>query len=308
MSKRRSHRAQRHWGQHYYMKKEYQQCIPHFEKSVSINPLQSIVWLRLGFAALETENWQVAATAYRRYTTLEPDVFEAWNNLAQAYLKLGNKRCAFHALKEAIRCDYENWKVWENFLFVSSDISSYSDMVRAYHRLIELKQKYLNTEMLDTLVYGVCNNVLDFNSQPAGNLTQKTRELLGRVTALYPADGYLWELYASLAPDLTLQTQRLQRAYRGYTKGNWNKSIAMCRQVLIVCHKLAECALSDEVDCKDTLVNSVRLNLSSALAAIKKQEFEQLKNLMQEVAHYLAKLIEKNKLGVGRVEPEASAK
>lgn len=284
------------------MKKDYKQCIPHFEKSVSINPLQSIVWLRLAFAALETENWQVAATAYRRYTTLEPDAFDAWNNLAQAYLKLGNKRSAHHALNEAIRCDYENWKVWENFLLVSSDISHFSDMIRAYHRVIDLKQKYLNTEMLDVLVYGVCHNVLDFNGQPAGNLIQKTRELLGRITAIYPGDGYLWELYASVAPDFMLQTQRLQRAYRGYTKGNWNKSVAKCRQVLIICHKLAECALCDEVDCKNTLVNSVRLNLSSALAAIKKQEFEELKGLMQEVTHYLAKLIEKSKLGAGRTE------
>lgn len=298
LSKRRSHRVQRHWGLHYYNRKDFKQCIPHFEKSVSINPLQSNIWSRLGYAALETENWQIAATAYRRYTTLEPDAFDAWNNLAQAYLKLGNKRSAHHALNEAIRCDFENWKVWENFLLVSSDISHFSDMIRSYHRVLDLKQKYLNTEMLDVLIYAVCHNVLDYNGQLAGNLIQKTRELLGRITSIYPSDGYLWELYASLAPDFMLQTQRLQRAYRSYTKcGNWYKSVTKCRQVLIVCHKLAECALNEQIDCKNNLVNSIRLNLSSALAATKKQEYEELKSLMQEVTHYLAKLIDKSKLG-----------
>lgn len=220
-------------------------------------------------------------------------------------MKLGNKRSAHHALLEALRCDYENWKVWENFLIVSSDISHYSDLIRAYHRLIELKDKYLNTEMLESLVYGVAHNLTDCNGQSAANLTQKTRELLGRVTSLYPAEGFLWELYANLAPDVTLQAQRLQRAYRGYTKGNWNKSVTKCEQVLSICRKLAECALSDEIDCKDVLVNSVRLNLSSALAAIKKQEFDDVKASMQEVTHFLAKLIEKNKLGTSRIEIEA---
>lgn len=103
LSRKCSHRVKRHWGQHYFSKKNYAECIEHFQRSLSINPLQPVVWLRLGFAALETENWQVAATAYRRYTTLEPDNFEAWNNLAQAYLKIGNKLGAHQALVEALR-------------------------------------------------------------------------------------------------------------------------------------------------------------------------------------------------------------
>lgn len=297
LSKKRSHRAQRHWAQYFFVRKQYQECIPHFEKSVSINPLQAIVWLRLGFAALETENWQIAATAYRRYTTLEPDGFEAWNNLAQAYIKLGNKRSAHQALTDALRCNFDNWKVWENLLVVSADIGHYSDVLRAYHRLLDLKDKYLNLDVLGELVYGVCNNINDYEGRQCGHLLQKTRELLGRVTALYPGEGHVWELYASLAPILSLRAQRLQRAYRGYTQGNWDKNPAKCQQVLYVCHKLAEVALDERIEAKDTIVNSVRLNLSSAIAAIKKQDWEITRNLIQEVTVLLGKLIEKNKSG-----------
>ncbi|VEN35281.1 unnamed protein product, partial [Callosobruchus maculatus] len=147
MSKRRSHRAQRHWGNFFFSKKQYEECIPHLEKSVSINPLQANVWFRLGYAASETENWQKAATAYRRYTTLEPDGFEAWNNLAQAYIHLGNKRSAHQALSEALRCNFENWKVWENLMMVSCDVYNFSDVLRAYHMLLDLKDNYLNIEV-----------------------------------------------------------------------------------------------------------------------------------------------------------------
>lgn len=296
MSKRRSHRAQRHWGQYLFARKQYEECIPHFEKSVSINPLQSNVWFRLGYAALQTENWQISATAYRRFTTLEPDSFEAWNNLAQAYIKLGNNRTAHQAIIEALKCNYENWKVWENLLVVSCDIANFSDVIRAYHNLLDLKEKYLNIDILNILVYNVCNDMNDSEGQPCKKLLQKTRELIGRITAIYPAEGFVWELYANLAPVLLLRAQRLQRAYRGYTQGAWDKTPTSCQQVLYVCNKLAEIVLENEVDPRDTIINSVRLTLSSAVSAVKKQDWEEIRDLVEQVSNYLAKVIEKIKM------------
>ncbi|KAJ8981395.1 hypothetical protein NQ317_002589 [Molorchus minor] len=295
LSKKRSHRAQRQWGNYLFTRKQYDECIPHFEKSVSINPLQSSVWFRLGYAALQVENWQTAATAYRRYTCLEPDGFEAWNNLAQAYIKIGNKRNAHQAILEALKCNFDNWKVWENLLVVSCDISNFSDVIRAYHRLLDLKDKYLNVEVLNVLIYNVCNDINDCEGQSSHRFLQKTRELLGRVTAIYPGEGYVWELYANLAPAMLLRAQRLQRAYRGYTQSGWDKNPATCQQVLYVCVKLAEIVLENEISAKDTLINSIRLNLSSAVAAIKKQDWEETRELVDQVSAQLEKIIEKIK-------------
>ncbi|CAG9829167.1 unnamed protein product [Diabrotica balteata] len=295
LSKRRSHRAQRHWGQFLFARKQYEECIPHFEKSVSINPLQSNVWFRLGYAALQTENWQTAATAYRRYTHLEPEAFEAWNNLAQAYIKIGNKRNAHQAILEALKCNFDNWKVWENLLVISCDISNFSDVIRAYHRLLDLKEKYLNVEVLNVLVYHVCHDINDCEGLSSQRYLQKTRELLGRVTALYPNEGYVWELYANLAPAIMLKAQRLQRAYRGYTQGAWDKNPTTCQQMLYVCIKLADIVLDNEVDPKDTLINSIKLNLSSAITAIKKQDWEETRDLVEQVSVHLEKIIDKIK-------------
>ncbi|XP_018336126.1 tetratricopeptide repeat protein 27 [Agrilus planipennis] len=304
LSKRRSSRAQRHWGQYLYTRKQYQQCIPHFEKSVSINPLQAWVWLSLGFAALETENWQVAATAYRRYTSLEPGNFEAWNNLAKAYIKLGNKRSAHQALHDALRCYFENWKVWDNLMIVSADIGHFSDVIQAYHRILDYKEKHLDVEVLSALVYGVVNNVNDSEGRPSGRLLPKVRELLGRVTAIYPKEGQLWVLYATVAPALTLKAQRLQKAYKNFTQTGWDRNQDMCQQVLYTCQKLAEIALNKEIVASDPLVNSIRLNLSSAIAVICKKEDSdnEIQSLFANVSILLAKVMEKAKSASIKIE------
>ncbi|XP_065160875.1 tetratricopeptide repeat protein 27 [Atheta coriaria] len=281
LSKRRSHRAQRHWGYHYFVRKQYAECISHFEKSVSINPLQAMVWLRLGFAALETQNWQIAATAYRRYTTLEPNGFEAWNNLAQAYLKLGNTQNAHRALKDALRCNFENWKIWENFLIVSGNIGNWQDMITSYHKLLDLKEKYLSLESLRLLVY----EVLDQGDMTGPDM-KKTQELLGRVTSIFPNEGGVWDLYARLAMVPLLKIQRLQRAYRCYAQGNWAKDPKVCVKVLQICLRLGN-VMEQDNEGLDTVINSVRLNISSAITVVKKMEYEETKALLQEVAELL---------------------
>ena len=37
--------------------------------------------------------------------------FEVWNNLSNAYIKMGQKARAWKVLQEAVKCDYDNWKV-----------------------------------------------------------------------------------------------------------------------------------------------------------------------------------------------------
>ncbi|KAG8294074.1 Tetratricopeptide repeat domain 27 [Homalodisca vitripennis] len=128
LSGERSGRAQRHWAMYYFSRKQYAESIPHLEKSLSINSLQESLWFRLGYAALDQENWKLCATAYRRYCALEPDCFEAWNNLAKAYVKTGQKDRAYRALQEAVKCNYENWQVWDNMMAVSTDCGLYDEV------------------------------------------------------------------------------------------------------------------------------------------------------------------------------------
>jgi len=54
--------------------------------------------------------------------------FEAWNNLAKCYVKSGQKSRAYYALKEAVKCNYENWMVWDNLMVVSVDFRCFEDV------------------------------------------------------------------------------------------------------------------------------------------------------------------------------------
>lgn len=160
-SQQRSGRAQRHLGCYYFALKQYAEAIPYLEKSLAINALQENAWARLGYAALALERWELAAHAYRQYTSIEPNGFECWNNLAKAYINLGDKKRAHKILKESLRCNFDNWKVWENFLIVSVDTGNFEDVLNAHQRLAQLKEKYLDKEVIGMIVRAIRDNMPD---------------------------------------------------------------------------------------------------------------------------------------------------
>ena len=88
--------------------------------------------------------------------------FEAWNNLANAYIKQGQKARAWKVLQEAVKCDYDNWKVWDNILVVSTDCAHFEEVIKSYHRLLDLKHgKHVDTEVLNILVKAIRENLPD---------------------------------------------------------------------------------------------------------------------------------------------------
>ncbi|XKL66065.1 hypothetical protein PGB90_009485 [Kerria lacca] len=195
LSDYKSSRAQKHWGLYYFQRKMYEESISHLQKSLDINSLQVSLWFNLGYAALTKENWELSATAFRRYCSLEPDSFESWNNLAKSYIKLGQKDRAWRALQEAVKCNYDNWKVWDNLMAVSTDVAHFDDVIRCYHRILDLKGKHVDIEILRILVNAIGNNLENCD---ISLLKKQTLELFGRLTSLILNDAELWRLYASL--------------------------------------------------------------------------------------------------------------
>ena len=95
LSNHTSARAQRDWAYYFYTKKQvcffvyfsdsiffnilfylfqFRESIPHFQESLRVNSLQESVWIRLAFSAMEVEDWETAAGAYRRYCALNSEV------------------------------------------------------------------------------------------------------------------------------------------------------------------------------------------------------------------------------------------
>lgn len=95
---------------------------------------------------------------------------------------------------------------------------------------------------------------------------------LGRIVSIHPSEGHVWELYAKLAPTATLKVQRYQKAYHAYTKNSqWVKDLKICNQILYICFELSDLWLTPEIACNIIVLHSIKLNLTSAISAIRQQ-------------------------------------
>ncbi|KAG8199809.1 hypothetical protein JTE90_000901 [Oedothorax gibbosus] len=203
LSNGKNARCQRALGYYYFKRKDWKQCIFHFNKSLEINHLQSGVWYSLGYATIQVEDYAQAAKAYRQVVILDPDNFEAWNNLSNAYIRTKQKDRAWRALQEALKCNYEEWRVWENFLVVSVDLGAFEEVIRSWHRLIDIKGKYLDPEVLNILVRAINEDLPDMCGHPTSRLRKQALELLGRISSVVPNDCCIWRCYSALqCPDI----------------------------------------------------------------------------------------------------------
>lgn len=323
LSAHRSGRAQRHWGLYFYDKKDYSAAIPHLQRSLALNSLQENVLLRLGYAALMLDNWSVAADAYRRYTAIEPNGFESWNNLAKSYINMGDKKRAHKVLHESLKCNFNNWKVWENLLVVSVDTGNFEDAINAYKQLIELRGKYWDAQVLRILVRSIATNTLDADGEfiileslclffcickffLIGNHThrilKKTQTMIGHMCVLHPNESLIWELAADLHSDAPLiQAQKIQKAYRCQTQTQslWSKNPETCLLVLQLCkrlciHSLAAWRVHTETDrlAAKSQLSSARLSVKSATKAATDEKWDICAELIIELEHLLGEIME----------------
>ena len=68
-------------------------------------------------------------------------------------------------LQEAIRCDFDNWKVWDNILVISTDLKAFDESIRAFNRILDIKETHDDDQILGIL----CNSVIESVEDSVGN-------------------------------------------------------------------------------------------------------------------------------------------
>nr|XP_046256932.1 tetratricopeptide repeat protein 27 [Scatophagus argus] len=268
--------------------KEFQKCVDCFEQSLKINAMQLGVWFSLGCAYFALEAYEGAAKAFQRCVGLEPDNAEAWNNLSSAYIRLHKKNKAFRTLQEALKCNYEHWQIWENFIAVSTDIGDFAETIKAYHRLMDLRQNYKDIQILQILVRAVVENLTDIHGEEAVSFLSKLKELLGRVSSRHSSDAEIWQQYALLygdghssnPEDNEKALQFLSKAHRCKIQaGGWEKEPGLFKAVIKRAIHMGEVTISCSKKKNNSeevlqMLSSTRLSLKSLASKAKQMHTE----------------------------------
>lgn len=111
-------------------------------------------------------------------------------------------------------------------------------MIRAYNRILDLKEKHVDTEVLKILVQAICSHSKDAYDRPASAYCKEALKLFGRLTSQVTNNHILWELYADLSSqdgsvDHHKRSQLLQKSVACLSQtAGWEKNLENVKQIL----------------------------------------------------------------------------
>lgn len=214
LSGQRFARAKKSIGTYHYVRKNYEAAIENYELALQASPSNISILSLLAYTCLSQERYERAAECYRNLTYQDNTSFLAWNNLSKAYIKLNQKERAWRTLREAIKCNFEEWKIWENFMIVSVEIGALDDVIQAWHRIIDLKSSHKDDQILSAFTYSILKRSYEKNDREFMKLLADALKLVARISTTGACSPRTWICYFRLLAreyDLKRREQQLSK-------------------------------------------------------------------------------------------------
>jgi len=247
LSKGRFTAAKRLLGKYHMDREEWKIAIEHFAAAVAINPQFGSAWFRMGCCALRVMDLTVAQKSFARVVQLHPDEADAWNNLAAVYIHQNKKKEAFKALKQSIRFNGTNWKVYENFIFVALEIGEFSECIQAMKELLHLKEsQQVDIQALSLLIKYVMKDLVEGKSQEGMLIHRQLADFMMEVTLKVSDNAALWNLYAEYWKALGNMEQAISfrnKQCRSLQKPDWETTPQLFEALVEAAQKLAADAI-----------------------------------------------------------------
>lgn len=141
LSKGRFARAKRTLARNCFHRQEYSECVRHMSVALAVHPLIATSWYLMGLACMHIRDWKHALEAFTRCVQQDMEIGEAWANIGAIYMELKELPKAHVSFVEALKQKRDSWKIIENLLYTSLELSKWFDVILYSNMLLDQVHK-----------------------------------------------------------------------------------------------------------------------------------------------------------------------
>ncbi|RKP17669.1 TPR-like protein [Rozella allomycis CSF55] len=197
ISEKKYSKAKRLLGQQAFKQGKFQECISHLQEALKVNSLFEETWFLLGCAAMRVDEMEIAKEAFVKVVSLSPDNGEGWSNLAAVQQRQGFYKDCVVSLRQALKTSFDNWKIWENLLYMSINTGELNDALLALKRIFELKENFIDVQYLDVFI---SEALLIKEQNPL--LIRQTSQFLALIHSKITSNKEIWEISAKFYKEI----------------------------------------------------------------------------------------------------------
>ena len=113
--------------------------IMQLKQTVSTNPDNADAWAQLGHAYFDTDQYEKAIEAYKKYLEIKPDNADIWTDLGVMYRRKGNPQEAIRSFDKAVQVNPSHQQSrFNKGVVLLNDLNDRSGAVTAWKELLKI--------------------------------------------------------------------------------------------------------------------------------------------------------------------------